>query len=188
MRGFDTRARLLLIAMFLWGTGINTLWPYLFYIGSGTALEVREVGFVLGGSGFAAFAGVMLMTLIGNRFGRFPPLFLGLLVNLTALLVITVMPNAATYIIGLMFLMLAVYFVLPYFLAISAEIDPAGRVAAATGGMYMLTGGIGPAIGGYLVSGIGTHAIGYVFIGECLLTIFLLWRVAGRRTASRNEN
>lgn len=175
--GFDTRAWLLLIAMFLWGTGINSLWPYLFYIGTGTALEVREVGFVLGSSGIAAFAGTMLMTVVGNRYGYFRTLLPGLLVNLAAVLVVTITPEATVYIISLMFLMMAVYFVLPLLLAISAELDPAGRVAAATAGMYMFTGGIGPVIGGNLVAAIGAEGIGYVFIGECLLTMYLIWRV-----------
>ena len=176
--GFDTRAWLLLIAMFLWGTGINSLWPYLFYIGAGTALEVREVGVVLGSSGLAAFAGVILMTVIGTRFGYLSPLLPALLVNLAAVLVVTVSPTATNYIIGLLLLMMAVYFILPLLLSIAAELDPVGRVATATGGMYMFTGGIGPVIGGNLVAAIGTGGIGYVFIAECLLATCLLWRVA----------
>ena len=175
--GFDTRAWLLLIAMFLWGTGINSLWPYLFYIGTRTALEVREVGVVLGISGLAAFAGVMLMTVIGHRFGYLRPLLPALLVNLAAVLSITLTPLATAYIISLVILMMAVYFIFPFLLAISAGLDPAGRVAAATGGIYMFTGGIGPVIGGNLVAAIGAEGIGYVFIGECLLTMYLIWRV-----------
>lgn len=186
--GFNRSAWSMLLAMFLWGTGINTLWPYLFYIGSSTDLEVAEVGFTLGSAGFAAFAGVILMTTIGNRFGHLIPLFAGFSVNLLAVLLVTQAPTATTYIVGVMLLMLAVYFILPFLLAISAEADPTGRVAAATGGMYMFTGGIGPVIGGNLVSGIGAEGIGLVFIGECLLTMLLVWKVVQFDKNSTSNN
>ncbi len=174
---FDTSAWLLLLVMFLWGTGLNALWPYLFYIGTSTGLEVQQVGFVFGSGGFTALAGVMLMTVVGNRFGHFRPLLFGLIVNVLAVVLVTMMSTAMTYIVGVLLLMLAVYFLLPFLLAIAAEIDPAGRVAAAVGGMYMFTGGIGPVLGGNLVSRIGPEGIGYVFIGVCLLTTYLIWNV-----------
>ena len=54
--------------------------------------------------------------------------------------------------------------------------------------MYMFTGGIGPVIGGNLVSGIGAEGIGLVFIGECLLTMLLVWKVVQFDKNSTSNN
>ena len=179
--GFDHNVWLLLLAVLLWGTGVNTLWPYLFYIGSQTALEARQIGLVLGSSGFAAFAGVLLMIFIGARYGHLRPLLAGLGMNLVASLMVTMLPGALTYTAGVVLSMATIYFVFPYLLAVSAEMDATGRVATAVGGINMSTGGIGPVIGGYLVSGGGPEAIGYVFVGECMLAMYLITRVLRAR-------
>ena len=176
LNGIDLRAWLLIIAMFAWGTGINIIWPFLLYIGSQTALEVKQIGIVLGSSGVAGFIGVILMTLVANRYGHLRPMLIGLTINLIAVVLITFMPTSFTYIAGVMLLMMAVYFILPYFMAIAAEADPTGRLAAAVVGMYMFTGGIGPVLGGNLVSRAGPEGIGLIFLGAWLLTIYLMCR------------
>lgn len=183
--GFDATAWCLLLAVLLWGTGVNTMYPYLFYIGTQTALEARQIGLVLGSSGLAAFAGVLLMIFIGARNGYIRPLLAGLSANLVAVIMVTMIPGSVSYVTGVILSLATIYFVFPYLLAMAAEMDATGRVATAVAGVNISTGGIGPVVGGYLVSGGGPEAIGYVFIGECLLAMYLIARVV---RAHRNLN
>ena len=174
---FDGKAWCLLLAVLLWGTGINTMYPFLFFIGSQTDLEAQQIGLVLGSAGFAAFAGVLLMILIGARYGYLRPLMAGLVVNLASVITVTMVPGSVSYITGAILSLATVYFIFPYLLAMAAGMDATGRVATAVAGVNISTGGIGPVIGGYLVSGGGAEAIGYVFIGECLLAMYLIYTV-----------
>lgn len=174
---FDNRVWCLLLAVLLWGTGVNTMYPYLLYIGTQTAMEARQVGLVLGSSGLAAFAGVLLMIFIGARNGYLRPLLAGLFVNLAAVIAVTMIPGSMSYITGVLLSMATVYFIFPYLLGLSAGLDATGRIATAVAGVNISTGGIGPVIGGYLMSAGGPETIGYVYIGECLLAMYLITHV-----------
>ena len=62
-----------------------------------------------------------------------------------------------------------VYFILPLYLGMAAEYDPNGGLPAAMAAIFLLTGGTGPLIGGYLVEYGGVQFIGWAILIGCIL-------------------
>ena len=88
---------------------------------------------------------------------------------------IRVAEKSATEIVGLAALG-CVYYLLPLYLGMAAEYDPNGGLSAAVAGMFLLTGGTGPLLGGYLVEMGGVQTIGWaVLVGASFAAASLLW-------------
>jgi hypothetical protein len=85
---------------------------------------------------------------------------IGFTANIASVWLLASTADMPTYFSGLMLLMAAVYFLLPLLLEKAAQFDDTGPTAATLAGIYMLTGGIGPVIGGLGISLLDLRAFG----------------------------
>jgi hypothetical protein len=69
------------------------------------------------------------------------------------------------------------FFLVPYLLGTAAALDPAGRLAAASAGPFLLGVGLGPVAAGGLVGAWGYPALGWVGLTSATLALLGFMRV-----------
>ncbi len=172
-------AALLLTAIFAWGTATAMSWPFTIHIGQKTALDATIVGLVAALAAVGGLVGGATATRIGGRYGRHKPFMYGMLIHVAAMFALTHVFVGVVFVIAAPAVIACVYFLLPYYLAVSADYDPGGGLPAAMAGMFVLTGGSGPLLGGILVDQGGVQTIAYALLGSCLFAGFALrWILA----------
>ena len=157
---------LLLFSVLLWGTSTATIWAFLVEIGRRTTLNEEELGLMIGFSSFGSVLGSGLATALNVRFGSIRPIFLGMVINAGTIFVLTYNTHSAIFIAAATGQLACVYFLLPYLLGAAASIDPGGRCSAAVAGVFVLSGGLGPIVGGILIHATG----GYAALGWLMVT------------------
>ena len=170
---------LLLTAMFLWGTATAMSWPFTIHIGQKTALDATIVGLVAALAAAGGFVGGAMAAHLGGRYGRHKPFLCGMLIHVVAMFALTHVFVGVVFVIAAPAVLACVYFLLPYYLAVSADYDPGGGLPAAMAGMFVLTGGSGPLLGGILVDWGGVQTIAYAMLGSCLFAGFALRWILG---------
>ena len=177
-----TVAVVLLASMFIWGTAAAMVWPFVISIGEQTDLDPGVVGLV---AAFAATGGLLggaLAAHLGARYGRYKPLVLGMLVQVIAAFALTHIFVDAVFIVAAPTVLGTVYFLLPYFLAVAADYDPGGGLSAAVAGMFVLTGGSGPLLGGYAVGYAGFSAIAWSILVATAVAWLLLHSILSKQS------
>ena len=87
--------------------------------------------------------------------------------------------------IGAVLIVAGTYFLVPYFLGYAAAQDPSGRDAAIVAGSFLLTGAVGPYLGGFIIETFGVGSIAMIVICTNLiawLSFFVVDR--GQKTNS----
>ena len=99
------------------------------------------------GSGFSLrrFAGNIDWNQIRTGFFRLPLVIVVLIVAINAM---SHWHHPLVFRFGAILNVVGMYFLLPYFLGYAAEQDPSGRDASVTAGAFLLTGAVGPYLGG----------------------------------------
>ncbi len=180
-----TVAALLLTAMFLSSTVSAMHWPFVISIGEQTNLDTGVVVLV---AAFAAAGGLVgggLAAHLGGRYGRYRPLVIGMLVQLVAAFVYTHLFVGAVFIVAIVTILGTVYFLLPYYLAVAADYDPGGGLSAAIAGVFVLSGGSGPLLAGYVVAYAGFGGIAWsTLVSSAVVWGILHWLLGGRPVAA----
>ena len=138
------------------------------FYGFSERLGVEQVGLtpeqmgVLLAVGYLAGAipGSALASWMSYRFGRLMPLLVGLLVFAVCLNVAGTTENTSMFVVFFVAMNFCYFFTIPYQLGISADLDPAGRLAGAGNGVFFFGLACGPYLGGYLVGKYGYGSLG----------------------------
>lgn len=162
----------ILMAMLVWGSTAAMQWAFYFLIGEQTTLETNIIGII---TAFAATGGVIggfIAAYVSGKYGRYKILSIGLMVQVIIVMTLTHFFHNWIFMVTGLMANACVYFILPLFLGIAAAYDPTGRLPAATAGMFLLSGGTGTLLGGYLVELGGVQTIGWAVV---VSSLFAWW-------------
>lgn len=175
---------LCLLAIGLFEAGNMASFTYAERIGISFGLESEEIGLVLGVATVLGIPAGLGVYFIGSRFGRFKPILVAVLVQVSGLLLLLIGQQQFSYVLAMCLLAPCWGFALPYFQTIEARIDPGGSVVVAGGFATSLGGFIGPAVAASLVSE-GSYQKMIITAGISLIVVVALVRIVTLRVGRR---
>lgn len=174
---------LLIISLSVFAIGEGAVWAFVEQVGKGIRFEdsrsAMPLSSVIGvASIFGVAVGAGAAALLGLRQGRRLPLFSALVVFGLAGPFLASCTSHGIYVVLIFSFVMSQYFLFPYYMGAAAELDSAGRWAAASTGMYLLGSTFGPALAGQLIQRTESFsALGWMVLGTSLLPLFMMCAV-----------
>jgi predicted MFS family arabinose efflux permease len=182
--GLSGGAGALLLAALLISLASNTLWFYVERMGHALDLTLTQISRFSALSAALSVIGPATVYFLGSRFGRLLPISAALVAQCVGGLVLTHTTSQSHFIVTMIALNILIVFVVPYYRAAAAQLDPTGRIAVATGGAAWLGIPIGPAIGGVIFALDGGYPeIGWLAAMCFALALVTLFQVIRRTDA-----
>ncbi len=161
--------------------GGNSLWAFSERIGVAMGLEARAIG-------IAFLAGVLLTSLgpiaanfAQQRWGYRKSIVVGIAVNCVACVALGGAFHYAVFFLGFVFMNVSAFYLLPMYRALTAHIDPAGRVAPASIVVQAGATAIGPFLASVaLLAGGSYPGVGLYAGGLSILSLIFVIRTARR--------
>ena len=158
------------------------MWMFTEQMGARIGVDTETVGILLGIATGLGLLGAAMAAVIGDRFGRLPPIVLALLLLASANLGLGYASHVTTYAVSLLPLNMAILFLSPYFLGVLSSLDSNGSWTTASGIVQPLAFAVGPIIAG-TVAGVqgGYQAVGLTtaaFAALALLTVVYVYRAS----------
>jgi MFS family permease len=170
-----------LIGMTLFFANIGALWAYIERIGSAAGLLATYIGQSLAFSNAVALGGALAAAWIGDRFGHLRPMILVAVLQLTALALLNVRLDAATFIIALSIYSFFWNFAIPYQMTVTANADPTGRLIVLATAFQGAGAALGPGLVAWLVKP-NTFGAVYLVAAACSVACLLVFSIVIRRT------
>ena len=154
----------------------------------------QHVGFTLQQTGllFAAISiagalGAGLTSLHGDRFGLVRPLLIGTVVHAIAIVIAVGMANKWLFVFGATLEGFSYMYLLAYQLALAATLDVNGRWAAAASGAMICSTGVGPYVGGAIITAYGPAALNLLIVITAAMAVaaFCWVGMTRKRAAAR---
>ncbi len=165
---------MVLAAAFVLSVGQGAIWTFVERIGGHVGLSIDAIGVVLAVTTLAGISGAVLAAWLGTRFGRTLPLTSGICAVAASSMVLGYAATPVAYIGAELVYNTAYLFVSPFLLGTAAAVDPRGRVAAATGGVVLVGGALGPAVAGVVVAWGSFPPLGWLVLGCCAVAILVI--------------
>jgi MFS family permease len=152
-----------------------------------------QVGFTLQQTGLlfavisiAGALGAGLAGWHGDRYGLVKPLLIGTIVHAIAIVIAVDTGNRWLFVAGAALEGVSYMYLLAYQFAMAAALDTTGKWAAAASGAMVGSTGIGPYVGGLLITAYGTSALNVLIVATALLgVIAFAWVGKTRREAAK---
>jgi MFS family permease len=146
---------------------------------------LQETGWLFAMISIAGALGAGLAGWHGDRFGLVRPLLIGTIVHAIAIVVAVDTGNRWLFLAGATLEGVSYMYLLAYQFAMAATLDPNGRWAAAASGAMIGSTGVGPYVGGLLITLYGTWALNTLVIATALLGVAAFaWVGQARRVAT----
>jgi MFS family permease len=167
---------LLVTSFAIFALGEGASWSFAERIGVGAGLSYQRAGLLIGlASTLGVFAGAGASMLVGQRFGRRRPLFLGLAAFGTCTVLLVHTANAVEFTACVFMSIAALYFLLPCYVGAASALDPLGRWSSAAAGMYLMGNAAGPLLAGRLITSTRAFdSVGWLVASTCALAIVLM--------------
>ena len=186
---------LLLGTMALIGFGTGPTWSFMERVGMRMGLDLERIGFFYLVATCIGIVGPVLTGVLGGRSGRTRPIAIAQVgLGLSCVAIVHAQSEAA-YFAGMVGLLVTYMFLYPFVMATIACFDPAGRVGPAAAGLFFFVLGLGPFLGGLLVTygsyeTPGWFGIGILGAAALLLTLRggSLNRLAGAAAERKGGN
>jgi len=118
---------------------------------TGHALSPQAIGGLLSMAYLAGVPGSALAIWLGERWGQFLPITLGLMGHCLAIVLACYTDSIMLFYLAVILQTFAYFFSIPYQLGLAAHLDPSGRLASIAAGIFFLGLSCGPIFGGWLV-------------------------------------
>jgi cytochrome P450/predicted MFS family arabinose efflux permease len=173
-------------ALFVSFGGLAALWAFLTQIAPSFGVDDRTVAVLLMlGLAFSGAAGIAA-AVIGDRFGRTPPLTIGMLLAIAGVVVLMVGHGLAGYFIGALLAVGLWNFPLAYQMGMIASADPSGRISVLMPAALAIGSAIGPILGGALLGGTHGYVPLYALFAAAIAVSLAAFTVMARRLANRS--
>ncbi|WP_439816722.1 MFS transporter [Zavarzinia sp. CC-PAN008] len=140
-----------MLAFGLFLAGFAMVWTFLGAIGLSRGLNAATVGTTLSIGAMVGLGGALTAGIIGTRFGRIPTLGLAVLVVVSMMLVIWLVPTEMAFLATIPVFLFFLNFSPPFFAGLLADLDPSGRVLAASTSVLVILNATAPAVAAALV-------------------------------------
>jgi MFS family permease len=156
------RTSLLLVLFGLLFAGHGVLWVYQERIGVSIGLSGPVIGAILGLSTLAGAAGAAVAGVLGKRLGHLSAQVIGFAGSIVASLAIVHGQTQLVYAASAALVMAVWFFGLTYLFALSAELDPTGRLTSLANAAVFVGQGLGPVMAALIVSGNNFRVVGWL--------------------------
>jgi MFS family permease len=152
---------------------MGIIWGVSERMGVHLGMSPQAAAYSLLASNIFGMAGSVLARIIGERYGRTKPLFLGSVILGLSFYWIGNAPFASIYVGSLIVFGVGYYYLLPYIMGVAAELDSDGKVAAFNGAMPAVSHIISPALGAYIAAEVSFGATGTTSFLVAVVAAFL---------------
>lgn len=174
---------LLIVSLSVFAIGEGAVWAFVEQVGRNIRFESNGVAMSISSViGVASIVGVVVgagaAAVLGLKYGRKSPLLFALLVFGVAGPFLASCTSHGIYVLLIFSFVMAQYFLFPYYMGAAAELDKAGRWAAASTGMYLLGSTFGPAVAGQLIQMTTSfRSLGWMVLATSLVPLLMMWVV-----------
>ncbi|MHA4871865.1 MFS transporter [Duganella sp. PWIR1] len=155
----------------------SMIFPFVERIGVDRGYSIALVSSVLMAIGFSNLLPTPLAAALERRIRAESAIFFGVLLHAVIILIITQLPDARSYAVGVAVISTPLLFVHTFLFGLLARLDPSGRSVAATPAMVMIGSTIGPVLGGTLVMTVGYAGLGLGVAGFGLLAAACFYKM-----------
>ena len=176
---------LLALSVFVLTLGGGGLYALEVELGRQTGLSEDNVNTVLSGAVLFSLLGSGIVVLIATRFGRVLPTIVGLAVHAACCFALTRTGSPVGFAVVSTILMITAYYLQPFYLGQAASWDPAGKLPALLGSVYLAGAAVTPVYSGYLAEQAGYAVVGdaAVVLVVAAASLFALAGTLSRRPA-----
>lgn len=161
----------ILLIFAVWGTSEDAIWTMAPVLGGAVGVDEQAMGFTLSLAAAGGIAGMLLVTVLGDRIGRAVPLVIALAIG-GALKIWLGFAEDPALLSGLIIAINSIYsFAFSLFIATAAGLDARGRWSGPIIGAYLVGSSFAPLIGGALIETIGTPAFALIMGAVSLIAI-----------------
>ena len=141
---------LLLLALLFLYVCANGIWTYYERIGAAMHISTVNIGYALSAGLGASLVGGVSVVVLGDRFGRLLPVFIGISTTGLGVVLLFIGAGFLPYLVSVMMLFGGTGFTVPYVMGQLTELDPGGRLSV----LGFLTLSVGNFLGPTAASGI----------------------------------
>ncbi len=167
---------LALIALFLFQASNMGVADYAFELGKDIGLVNTEISNLLTAANIISISGGLLVYVIGTRYGRSIPLFIGVSISAVFTFLLHYSDNITIYFIANTVTGIAWAFVIPYILGLCSSFDNHGQMAALAGFVSKVGLATGPLVGSMFILDYGFDLIlniaSFALIGATILITY----------------
>ena len=177
----------LVLGTFLVTVTTGAMWTFFYVLGDMAGLSENQIHRAVAIAALLSVLGALLATLLGTKYGRFIPVIVGIVVLTITIVSMSYWHHPYIFRAAAILLVAGNYFVVPYFLGYAAAQDSSGRDAAVVAAAFLLTGAVGPYLGGYVIENFAVSAMAQIVV--CANTVAcVLFFILNRRQASSTDN
>jgi predicted MFS family arabinose efflux permease len=152
--------------------GQASLWAFIELIGNGFGLSDTEVGYALAASTFIALSGPIWGAWAGDRFGRFRPILIAGIMQITVLALMEAATTVWLYAFMLSIFQMFWTLAIGYQYGALVEADHSNRFVAIVPAAQCVGIALGPILGGMALENMGNA--GVYLVSACSLLLYLL--------------
>lgn len=176
---------LALIALFLFQASNMGVADYAFELGKDIGLVNTEISNLLTVANIISISGGLFVYVIGTKYGRTIPLFIGVSISAIFTYLLHYSENITMYFIANTVTGIAWAFVIPYILGLCASFDSHGQMAALAGFVSKVGLATGPLVGSMFILNYGFEMIlNIATIALIGATILITYSSAGQKDAA----
>ena len=176
---------LALIALFLFQASNMGVADYAFELGKDIGLVNTEISNLLTVANIISISGGLFVYVIGTKYGRTMPLFIGVSISAIFTYLLHYSENITMYFIANTVTGIAWAFVIPYILGLCASFDSHGQMAALAGFVSKVGLATGPLVGSMFILNYGFEMIlNIATIALIGATILITYSSAGQKDAT----
>lgn len=176
---------LALIALFLFQASNMGVADYAFELGKDIGLVNTEISNLLTVANIISISGGLFVYVIGTKYGRTMPLFIGVSISAIFTYLLHYSENITMYFIANTVTGIAWAFVIPYILGLCASFDSHGQMAALAGFVSKVGLATGPLVGSMFILNYGFEMIlNIAAIALIGATILITYSSAGQKDAT----
>ncbi|MCG4262429.1 MFS transporter [Acetobacter senegalensis] len=184
---FSWKLMRLVMATFTVVVTSGAMWSFYYILGEKAGLSNASINNAITLAVFLSLIGGGLASFCGTRFGRLKPVSCGMLCISTAIVLMSLCSNGAIFRLSACINVAGIYFLIPYFFGYAAAQDSTGRDAAVVGGAFLLTGAVGPYLGGIIIENFGIIAMAILVPITNILAWLLFFSVSKKKYMRRKE-
>ncbi len=155
---------LVVVAIFLTQLGQGAFWSLEQIYGSNAGFTPDAIGTILAVCTLLLLVGAAAAAWAGDRFGRFPTLFVLIALNALSIVLVGTVRSQSVYLAANVLQALTNLSSVIYQLGLSASLDRSGRAVAASTAMVTLGNGFGPALPAWLSTNLGMPSVAVVVL------------------------
>ncbi|OKY27180.1 MFS transporter [Thalassotalea sp. PP2-459] len=177
---FSKYSTLLLLSIFLYQTAASAIYAYSGLIGLHANISHNSTNIYIATTGLLGLLGALMPVISGNRFGRRPPLIIGIIASITAAVLLATLNTSLSFVIALALLFFSWPALLAYLLAMTAQFDNSGRLAAMSAVASSLGIASGPMLASMLVEKNDFNTMLYTCVLLFVISGILLYKTASK--------